>query len=242
VTFKFQFRRGPAAEWTTDNPVLLSGEPGLETDTGLLKLGNGVTSWNDLEYYPPAELSVAGVASVDGRDGVVTLSDLYAALVHIHAQADVTGLVAALAGKAATVHTHAEDDITGLTAELDAFDTELDGKAALAHTHLVSPATVVLTDAATIAVNATLGERFRVTLTGDHTLGNPTGAVDGQMLLFEIIQDGSGGQALTLGNKFNDPNGYFTGQSTAAGKRDKLGVQYNQADDQFDVLAFAVGF
>lgn len=44
---------------------------------------------------------------------------------HTHAQSDVTGLVAALAGKAATVHTHAVADVTGL-------QTALDGKQPLA--------------------------------------------------------------------------------------------------------------
>lgn len=208
-----KLRRDVAAEWTSINPVLSAGEPGFEADTGLLKIGDGVNNWNDLEYYPPSELVVSGVASVDGRTGVVTLADLYAALVHAHAQSEVTGLV-----------------------------TDLAGKAAIVHTHLVPPATVQLTDAATIVVDATLGERFKVTLTGDHILGNPTGAVDGQMLLFELIQDGTGGQVVTLDTKYNDPNGYFTGQSTEAGKRDKLGVQYNAAADKFDVLAFAVGF
>lgn len=235
MAFVIKLRRDPAAEWTSHNPVLSAGEPGFETDTGLLKVGDGVNNWNDLGYYPPSELVVSGVASVDGRTGVVTLADLYAALVHAHAQSEVTGLVAALSGKAATVHTHAQGDVTSLVSDLA-------GKAASVHSHLVPPATVQLTDAATIAVDATLGERFKVTLTGDHILGNPTGAVDGQMLLFELIQDGTGGQAVTLGNKYNDPNGYFTGQSTAPGKRDKLGVQYNAAADKFDVLAFAVGF
>lgn len=49
VTFKL--RRGPSDEWTTDNPVLDSGEPGLEIDTGLFKIGNGVSRWSMLPYY-----------------------------------------------------------------------------------------------------------------------------------------------------------------------------------------------
>lgn len=43
-----------------------------------------------------------------------------AATVHTHAQSDVTGLVAALAGKASSSHTHAQSDITGLVAALAA--------------------------------------------------------------------------------------------------------------------------
>lgn len=46
-----QFYRGTAAEWASANPVLLDGEPGLETDTRKLKFGDGVTAWNDLPAY-----------------------------------------------------------------------------------------------------------------------------------------------------------------------------------------------
>lgn len=45
-----QWRRGTAAAWTSANPVLASGELGLETDTFLAKAGDGVTAWNSLSY------------------------------------------------------------------------------------------------------------------------------------------------------------------------------------------------
>lgn len=45
-----QFRRGTAAEAASSNPILASGEPGVETDTGRIKVGNGVDAWNDLPY------------------------------------------------------------------------------------------------------------------------------------------------------------------------------------------------
>lgn len=45
-----KIRGGTAAEWTAANPVLGAREPGLETDTGRLKFGNGVTAWNSLAY------------------------------------------------------------------------------------------------------------------------------------------------------------------------------------------------
>jgi hypothetical protein len=48
MAIKIQLRRGTAAEWTAANPVLADGEPGLETDTGIMKIGNGVTAWNSL--------------------------------------------------------------------------------------------------------------------------------------------------------------------------------------------------
>lgn len=39
-----------AANWTANNPVLLKGEIGIESDTLKFKFGDGVTSWNQLAY------------------------------------------------------------------------------------------------------------------------------------------------------------------------------------------------
>lgn len=45
-----QPRRGTAAQWTTANPVLSTGESGFETDTKKWKYGDGTTAWNSLAY------------------------------------------------------------------------------------------------------------------------------------------------------------------------------------------------
>ncbi len=45
-----QLKRATAAAWTALNPVLLPGEPGVETDTRKTKIGDGVTAWNSLSY------------------------------------------------------------------------------------------------------------------------------------------------------------------------------------------------
>lgn len=49
-----QQKRGTAARWTSLNPVLAAGEIGYETDTGLFKIGDGVTAWNSLSYAAAA--------------------------------------------------------------------------------------------------------------------------------------------------------------------------------------------
>ena len=43
-----QIRRGTSSSWDSTNPVLLSGEPAFETDTGVLKIGNGLTAYKSL--------------------------------------------------------------------------------------------------------------------------------------------------------------------------------------------------
>lgn len=43
-------RNGLAADWALKNPVLMRGEMGVEIDTGLLKIGDGTSSFNNLPY------------------------------------------------------------------------------------------------------------------------------------------------------------------------------------------------
>lgn len=45
-----QHRRDTAANWASNNPVPLSGQMCIETDTLRYKLGDGVTAWNSLAY------------------------------------------------------------------------------------------------------------------------------------------------------------------------------------------------
>ena len=51
ANFRYRLRRGTAARWRTVNPVLEEGEQGFETDTKMIKIGDGVTHWNNLEYH-----------------------------------------------------------------------------------------------------------------------------------------------------------------------------------------------
>ena len=48
---RMQQRRGTAAQWTSANPVLGSGEIGFETDTSKFKIGNGTSTWSNLTYF-----------------------------------------------------------------------------------------------------------------------------------------------------------------------------------------------
>ena len=95
-------------------------------------------------------------------------------------------------------------------------------------TGYLAPAVVTLTDAATIAVDASLGNHMRVTLAGNRTLGNPSNSVDGQRIMFEVIQDGTGSRTLAYGTNYafstDLPSPTLT---TTASKRDLLGFTYS---------------
>lgn len=61
---RFKGRRGTAAQAASANEVLAAGEYGFETDTGVLKIGDGTTAWNDLSpHVPPALLAALGMSA-----------------------------------------------------------------------------------------------------------------------------------------------------------------------------------
>jgi hypothetical protein len=45
------FKVNTRSQWSALNPVLLAGEPGLESNTQNLKIGDGLTPWNKLPYH-----------------------------------------------------------------------------------------------------------------------------------------------------------------------------------------------
>lgn len=47
---RIQLRRDTASNWENVNPVLSDGEMGVEWDTGFIKVGDGSSYWNDLDY------------------------------------------------------------------------------------------------------------------------------------------------------------------------------------------------
>lgn len=51
MAFRIQLRRDSSIDWQTVNPILLEGEMGLDLTLNCLKIGDGVTPWNDLPYF-----------------------------------------------------------------------------------------------------------------------------------------------------------------------------------------------
>jgi hypothetical protein len=68
---RLQLRRDTAANWTSVNPVLLAGEPGVETDTGKFKVGDGSTAWASLAYSsgPAGPTGATGATGSTGAAG-----------------------------------------------------------------------------------------------------------------------------------------------------------------------------
>ena len=67
-------RNAPAENWVTRNPTLEPGEYGLESDTFLLKIGDGVRDWTHLPYLNKLNSSYFTRTS----EGVLTFSEPFA--------------------------------------------------------------------------------------------------------------------------------------------------------------------
>jgi hypothetical protein len=96
----------------------------------------------------------------------------------------------------------------------------------------------------TIDTDASAGDIFDTTLTGNTTLSNPTNPVNGKTIRWRITQDSTGNRTVTLGNKFNIPSTATSPLpfSTAANKTDILAATYHAGRDKWDIVAFVPGY
>lgn len=100
-----------------------------------------------------------------------------------------------------------------------------------------------LTDASTIAIDATTGTNtYRVTLGGNRILGNPTGAFDSQKFVFLVKQDATGNRTLSLDTKWHVSTTIpdVTG-STNAAYVDRIEAEYWGTEDWFVITRFVRG-
>lgn len=108
---------------------------------------------------------------------------------------------------------------------------------------VVSPP-VTLTDGATPALNAALGDYFRLTALGDRTIGIPSNPTDGQAITIEHLASVAARTlALNAGT-----GGFLFGATipaltlTALGKRDFIRAIYNATLNKWLVVGYSKGF
>lgn len=107
-----------------------------------------------------------------------------------------------------------------------------------------NPGVVSLPYAATVTTDASTGNLFDLTLTGNVTLANPTNPVDGKTIRWRIRQDATGSRTVTLGNKFVIPSSATSPLpfSTGANAMDILAATYHAGRDKWDIVAFVMGY
>lgn len=168
--------------------------------------------------------SAAPVSSVAGKTGAVTLAKGDVGLGNADNTSDVskpisTATQTALNAKASTTTT-------------DALDTRID--------NLESAGVAALTDAVTIATDASTGKHFRVTVAGDRTLGVPTNAADGMRKIWEITASAAD-RTITLATgsagSFELTTNITSPIIITNGKTHFIGAIYNASRDRWTVLA-----
>lgn len=107
----------------------------------------------------------------------------------------------------------------------------------------VTAAVVTIASGASANTNAALGNHYRLTLGGNSLLMNPTNAVDGQKMTWEITQDNTGSRILTYDSKFAFGSDLTTATLSTSGlKTDFLTAIYNSTTDKFYVVGFVKGY
>ena len=73
MAYRIILRRDTSVNWEANNPVLLSGEPGYEINTGKLKIGDGSSTWTNLDYYAGAtgDTGATGPIGITGAIGAI---------------------------------------------------------------------------------------------------------------------------------------------------------------------------
>lgn len=157
-----RLRRGTAAAWISADPTLLAGEPGFETDTGKLKIGDGTNQWTLLAYF-------AGGSSGGGTVWYTGAT----------APSDLVGVEDDFYLNSATGNIYQKGVSTWGTALMNIIGADGNGIATITKT-----GTVALVDTYTITFDNASTTTFDVTngAAGSAGVGVPIGGTAGQVL------------------------------------------------------------
>lgn len=99
------------------------------------------------------------------------------------------------------------------------------------------------TTSSTHSIDWSASDVIRLTLNHSITSFTITGAQDGQKMILEVIQDGTGSRTITwpAAVRFGTDITSIT-LSTAAGKKDRIGLIYDGTASKYDVIAVVKGF
>ena len=88
---------------------------------------------------------------------------------------------------------------------------------------------VALTSGTTVAIDASLSNNFKLTMTGACKLSNPTNLTEGMVLNFAIRQDATGGRVLTFDTLYKWPAGTAPTWVTTASAKSFISAYYDGA-------------
>ena len=236
-------RYDTAANWTAQNPTLLAGEIGIESDTKRWKVGTGSTAWTSLLYsnggtYPLVNADIAaGAAIVDTKLATIATAgkvsnsattaasaNTASAIVARDASGNFTAgtITAALTGAASSNVLKAGDTMTGVLA-VTAGTAALPGLAVSGDTNtgIYSPGADQLAISTGGTVKATVDSSGRLLVGTSSTSagstvvlqGNSASSVDGAVILLQ-----AGQSAASIGASTGSNLGYIQFADNAGGK------------------------
>lgn len=106
INVSYRIRRDTTANWDLFNPVLNSGEMGLDTTLNKIKIGNGVSTWSLLTYANILASDLASELATHNNDTT-----------NVHGIAD-TSVLATTTSVASDISTH-NSDTTGVHGIVD---------------------------------------------------------------------------------------------------------------------------
>lgn len=131
---RFKIAGYPAADWTTANPILLERELGIETDTYKVKLGDGATAWNSLDYAlgdTPAFLLSIGALTLAAGDMIYATGPddaaKFATTSYMRGLLNTADLTALLTALGISNHENRLDSIESYLADLATWRGTTDG-------------------------------------------------------------------------------------------------------------------
>jgi hypothetical protein len=200
--------------------------------TGAIVVGSGVSTANRLTVAETESFNVGFNSTVPSF------------IVHTASGAGTYGQVEA-AGTL-KIGTLANDDAEDKLVVWNSTDKVLEYRTASSLSPLSGSLVVSLVDGANIAVDASLGYSIRstytVTLGGNRTIDAPSSPTSGQMIVFRLKQDGTGGRTVTWDAIYRFSSDIPTPTlSAAAGYTDYVSFMYNAADVKWDVIGVNIG-
>lgn len=262
-------RRDTTANWTAKNPILAAGEIGVELgatagDPQKIKVGNGTTAWNSLPYVVGSNGVIAVTAAPTIAQGNVgdfaiwpnaTAPMLYGpktsggwpAGVPLRGATGATGNTGSQGPRGYSAYEIAVQQ--GFAGTVDQWLASLVG--ATGATGPQGPAgipsqrriqEILSTPTGSVVCDWDAYDEIRITITAPLSI-TFTGALDGQGCVLKLMQNATGGFAVTLPTsqvRFNDAIPLYI-NTKAANRGDKLGFMYDDSDTIYDFVSNVPG-
>ena len=219
--YSYKTMSDTASNWTSNNPTLLLGEFGYETDTEKLKIGDGTTAWNSLDYWTgtssgdvvgPASAVNENIAIFDNTTGKL-IKDSLINKSAITTNTDKISFDSTSSTKLGTIEESADvTDVANVTAAGALMDSEVDPNIKT----LVLPASTTISTFGRTLVDDTTNTAARSTLNvdvagTDNSDNNATNTQYSGLALSKqdkltLTTTGTSGVSTLIGATLNIPN------------------------------------